>query len=790
MSGSVKITAMSALATVLSSLALLPAYDEPGWFWSGAVAVAFVSAIGFGLRQLGTPRVLVPLGQLAALGWAFILIFARDDLRLGFLPSGAAVQTFVDRINDGLSIVAQYAAPVPGDSDLTMVTTLGIGLVAVAVDALAATARLVPWAGLPLLLLYSIPATTVSGGLSALAFVPPAIGYVLLLTSEGRDRLSRWGRVIGFAEGASGQQEGVSTSLLGQTGRRVGIAVIGLAVIVPALIPALPEGVFGNGPGGDGGNGGGTIRVNNPIVDLKRDLDRTDDVNVFSYETDAKYNQLDYIRMVVLDNFNGIQWSPSQRRIVPLANGDIDAPLPSPPPGVSPGVGQTRVRTTFQLLPGMKPKWLPVIYPAATLRGKADWGYDRDTLDIVSREGLFEELTYTETSTAVSHTAEELAAVGDPPADITARYTALPGSVPESVRKLAMQIVQGEKTNYDKAAALQAWFRSEFTYDLTVRSGHGGSALMEFINDKRGYCEQFAATMAIMARSLDIPARVAIGYMPGERIGDNKYIVSAHDAHAWPELYFDGYGWVRFEPTPAQQTGSAPSWTLPESEATSTVDPGSTGNPDDDPLNRLPRNTSTPTASPIDPNHPDNLGGGTANSFNPLPFVIGGLALLLFLAPMTIRVLVRRSRLSGRSRPGGAEGGWRELAATVVDLRLEWDDAATPRAVGARFEQMLPRSASDALRRVVLAVEQLRYAPIQPDTPTFAADVREVSAALRGRAAPARRVVAFLLPPSLLRRLVVVFRPVTWVLDGVETLGPRLVRRFRRPRREPAAHRA
>jgi hypothetical protein len=65
-----------------------------------------------------------------------------------------------------------------------------------------------------------------------------------------------------------------------------------------------------------------------------------------------------------------------------------------------------------------------------------------------------------------------------------------------------------------------------------------------------------------------------------------------------------------------------------------------------------------------------------------------------------------------------------------------------------------------------------------------------VSAALRGRAAPARRVVAFLLPPSLLRRLVVVLRPVTWVLDGVDTLGPRLVRRFRRPRRVPAAHRA
>src|SRR5690606_5918961 len=129
------------------------------------------------------------------------------------------------RLNDGLLIVTQYAAPVPGDPDLTMVTTLGIGLIAVAVDLLAATLRLVPWAGLPLLLLYSIPATTVTGSLSALSFIPPAIGYTLLLTSEGRQRLHHWGRVIGFADQTVGPQEAIATSLLGQTGRRVGIAV-------------------------------------------------------------------------------------------------------------------------------------------------------------------------------------------------------------------------------------------------------------------------------------------------------------------------------------------------------------------------------------------------------------------------------------------------------------------------------------------------------------------------------------------------------------------------------------
>lgn len=82
--------------------------------------------------------------------------------------------------------------------------------------------------------------------------------------------------------------------------------------------------------------------------------------------------------------------------------------------------------------------------------------------------------------------------------------------------------MKDQKTGYDKAVTLQDWFRSEFTYDLSVRSGHGGSALMDVLNDKRGYCEQFSATMAIMARSLGIPARVAVGYLPGERVGTTR----------------------------------------------------------------------------------------------------------------------------------------------------------------------------------------------------------------------------------------------------------------------------
>ena len=109
---------------------------------------------------------------------------------------------------------------------------------------------------------------------------------------------------------------------------------------------------------------------------------------------------------------------------------------------------------------------------------------------------------------------------------------------------------------------------SDFTYSTEPLPGSGYRALENFLlRDRRGYCEQFAASMAMMAREVGIPSRVAVGFLPGERVEDNTWEVSIRDMHAWPELYFAGYGWVRFEPTPASVTGTAPVWTVPQAES-------------------------------------------------------------------------------------------------------------------------------------------------------------------------------------------------------------------------------
>ena len=104
-------------------------------------------------------------------------------------------------------------------------------------------------------------------------------------------------------------------------------------------------------------------------------------------------------------------------------------------------------------------------------------------------------------------------------------------------------------------------------YDTAVGSLDSGSAILEFLSTKRGFCVQFASAYAVMARTLGIPARVAVGFTPGT-LADGRYHVTSHDAHAWPEIYLTGIGWTHlFDPTPAQQGDTTGGSDLPNDTA-------------------------------------------------------------------------------------------------------------------------------------------------------------------------------------------------------------------------------
>src|SRR5690606_40395181 len=99
-----------------------------------------------------------------------------------------------------------------------------------------------------------------------------------------------------------------------------------------------------------------------------------------------------------------------------------------------------------------------------------------------------------------------------------------------------------------------------FTCGLERAASVGNDELVAFLDEsgRVGYCEQFAASMAVMARTLGIPSRVAVGFLQPRKVSDDFWEFSAHDLHAWPELFFAGSGWVRFEPTPATRASGVP----------------------------------------------------------------------------------------------------------------------------------------------------------------------------------------------------------------------------------------
>jgi hypothetical protein len=249
---------------------------------------------------------------------------------------------------------------------------------------------------------------------------------------------------------------------------------------------------------------------------------------------------------------------------------------------------------------------------------------------------------------------------------------------------------------------------------------------------------------------------VAVGFLRPDRDGD-EWVYSAYDMHAWPELYFEGAGWLRFEPTPAAEDVPAPSYTVgrvptPEEAAIPSASPSA----------EIP-DVAPPPTSPTDTSASGDEGAGVLLWAGRIVLVLAGLGLLA--APAAVRVLLRRRRLGGGYPYGAAEGAWAEVRATALDLRLGWDDGATLRrraralvpalgsiTPGPDDEAQPAGSPVEALERLVLLLERSRFSQhglsveAEHEVPALAGTV--IAAMTRG-AKPALRRRATWLPASL-----------------------------------------
>jgi transglutaminase-like putative cysteine protease len=727
-------TAVAATAVLLSAACLAPLFRDWAWAPPVVAVVLVVALLGALSRAIGMPLPLVPVVEGLGLLLALTAMTAGSVAWAHVVPTSPAWDVIRAILAQGMADSQRYAAPVPTWPGVLLLATGGVGLVALWVDTLVVSVRAVLLGGIGLAALYLAPASMLVAGAPWWAVALPALGWLLILAADQRDRVRTWAgltprvRVRGLARGAW----------------RAGAVVIVLATLVTVLLPlrfVSPWRHAGAGPGGAPVTA--TDVVLDPIVSLRRDLVEGTDTEVLSYRTPAANPS--YLRVSVLEDFDGVTWRPRAG----LDSGSDDGiSLPTGTSALAPGLAGTTFPYDITVV-NLENGYLPLPYPLVGVSDIAgldrDWHLDPATAVAFSDELPATGLAYRAIAREPGIRSEQLRAATDPKSDFRPQL-ALPSGLDPMVARLARAVTGRASTPYDQAVALQTWFTrdGDFRYSTDVRSGADADYITEFLTDRVGYCEQFAASMAVMARTLGIPSRVVVGFTQGTRDEDGVWHVTVRDAHAWPELWFDGVGWARFEPTPRSDgTVLTPDYarsTQPSVDDRRNLDRRL--NPADD--------VAVPGSAPAQPSRPDI-------PWLPVLVLTAVLSLIALGVPMVRRRWRRHQRRHARGFSAAVVGAWAELADLAVDLGQPWSETSTPRQADERLARGMSEPAARALRRLRGELEEVRYGRPGLDgagerADAVRADLTVVERELRGRVRWQIRLRAYCWPPSERRR--------------------------------------
>jgi len=707
-------------ATLLVAVGgLHPLLQGLGWFFAVASLMLVPIIVATLARAIGVPTGVAPLLALLAAGFALVAGFAPETAVLGIVPTDETWRQLAALPGEGAASIASQRVPAEADAGIVFVLALLGVTVAVTTESIALGLRRPAFTVVPVVGILAIPVIVGSGLADPLVFVLAAACSLTLL------RLPTPRSTV------------VATATIGA------FAVVAALVVPPV---ALAE------PGTRGSVVGYATGIN-PLISLGRDLRRADPVEAVVYWTDTGAGA--YLRLTTLAVFSGGDWLVGD---VSDAIEEIDGALPGPE-GQSEDVRSAQRAGTFTV-GEISSRWVPVPYPVTEIEGlEGSWLVETGGLSIRTSSGNAYQQTYELEYLDVLATSSQLRDAAEPGPELE-RQLALPDEVPANIVETALEITGRAETDYDAAVALQNYLRGpdfEYSTETPLERGGDGASLevvSAFLDERSGYCVHFASTMAIMARTLGIPSRLVVGFQPGSEtlitLEDGRerlaYVVTTHDLHAWPELYFEGVGWTRFEPTPSR--GSVPSYpeTLPSEAVTA---PGTGPSTPRDAQDAI-----SPTLNPRDDGFDvdDPAAATVDNGLASLPAITTIVLVILAAAavtPMTWRALRRWRRLRRvRRGDGAAQAAWDELRDTARDVGWSAPDSETPRAFAARLGIVLA-SEREVLDRVRDDVERVAFAP-EPTAPLDDRAVLEVRRAILASADARQRARALLLPPSLI----------------------------------------
>ncbi len=494
--------------------------------------------------------------------------------------------------------------------------------------------------------------------------------------------------------------------MTGATGRRIGAVALVAALAIPVVIPRYTG--VAHDHHGNGGGGSGSATVIEPFVTLTQQVHS----KVIQPLLTVRTSTPEYLRLTALEHFDGNSFSLGS--LSATSNARVSRGLPASSPGPA-----KRVQATITVKPVLKQRYLPVPYQPTSVKVAGDWRLAARNFTIFSAQTDTSGLTYQVTSEVATPSPQELrseSAGTELPSSIVPSVQ-LPANIPTNIQQLSDTLTRDYDTEYDKAAAIQAYLRGpRFTYDLNG-APTGANALEDFLfNDPRGYCEQFAAAMVVLARQAGIPARVAVGFTPGTKQGDGSWLVTNHDAHSWPEIWFPQAGWVRFEPTKRDTSTDPPGYTV--APPPSPTDPAPSASASATPSTTASAAPSQPTAgrsAQATVNAGAGSGGGSDAKI--VGWSAGAVALLaLLLTPVTLRRRRRRLRLANGTSGSGSAQRWREIVDTAIDLGLEIPATLTPRRTVQHWSRLpdssgrMSEASYTVLMEAAYAEELTRYA--------------------------------------------------------------------------------
>jgi transglutaminase-like putative cysteine protease len=529
----------------------------------GAISLlAAATAAAFGRVFVGRTPTLELLA--AGVGSAALAsLLERRSLLLATLVSGAAMVAAVGvlvfpattwygvptletlrAMREAATVVGEQArvqvAPTPPLEPLLLAAVTALWAAVFSAHALAARAGSPLLATLPPVALLAFADSVLEDRIRPLFGIPFLAAALAVVFLDGLRRVQRWGPI--WAWPGAGRRLGARTT---RGAWKVTGAVLVVATFAPVALPGFGARAILDLSTGDERD---RIRID-PLVSIKAQLDRAEPLDLFLVTA----SEPSYWRLLSLDTFDGTAWRP----------GFTDSPatvldgqfFESP-------VGETLVQRLevlhdFDLVPG-----LPAAYRPVRVSGLGGLLYDPALHTVYGEDELTAGMVYEVTSDVPRPSPENLDSEVFPEAPPGDPFTQLPAGSAEIdlIRQIALDWTRDAPTDYRKILAIQDRLRdpTEFAYDEDVAPYDDAYAILDFLQvGRRGFCQQFAVAMAVMLRSLGIPARVAEGFTPGEPQEDGTFLVTTDNAHAWVEVRFPSYGWLAFEPTPTRANPAA-----------------------------------------------------------------------------------------------------------------------------------------------------------------------------------------------------------------------------------------